>query len=95
MKNASEKAFYEPAPRARERFGVISIRELGEIVAETVGYRGKIVFDTSKPDGTPRKLCDTSLLRSLGWTPKIPLRAGVASAYRDFLRESASGSLRK
>lgn len=72
----------------------VSIRELGEIVAETVGYRGKIVFDTSKPDGTPRKLCDTSLLRSLGWTPKIPLRAGIASAYRDFLRESASGTLR-
>lgn len=72
----------------------VSIRELGKIVAETVGYRGEIVFDTSKPDGTPRKLCDTTLLRSLGWTPKIPLRVGIASAYRDFLRESAAGTLR-
>ncbi len=72
----------------------VSIRELGKIVAETVGYRGEIVFDTSKPDGTPRKLCDTTLLRSLGWTPKIPLRIGIASAYRDFLRESAAGTLR-
>lgn len=72
----------------------ISIRELGSLVAETVGYTGKIVFDTSKPDGTPRKLCDTSLLRSLGWTPKIGLRDGLASTYRDFLRESAAGTLR-
>lgn len=72
----------------------ISIRALGELVAETVGYTGKIVFDPSKPDGTPRKLCDTSLLRSLGWTPKIGLRRGLASTYRDFLRESAAGTLR-
>lgn len=72
----------------------ISIGELGKIVAEIVGYAGKIVFDESKPDGTPRKLCDTTLLRSLGWSPKIDLRHGIASAYEDFLRESAAGTLR-
>lgn len=72
----------------------VSIRELAEIIAETVGYEGKIVLDTSKPDGTPRKLCDTSLLRSLGWKPKYDIRSGVRSAYQDFLRELADGTAR-
>lgn len=72
----------------------VSIRELGEIVSNAVGYTGKIVFDASKPDGTPRKLCDSSALRALGWTPKIDLQRGVELAYRDFLNESAAGTLR-
>lgn len=72
----------------------VSIGELGKMVAEAVGYEGEIVFDSDKPDGTPRKLCDTSLLRSLGWAPKISLRRGIAMTYEDFLRESAAGTLR-
>ena len=72
----------------------VSIRELAEIVAETVGYKGKIVQDTTKPDGTPRKLCDTTLLRSLGWTPKYNIREGVKLTYQSFLDELASGKIR-
>ncbi len=62
----------------------ISIKELAYLVARTVGYNGKIVFDTSKPDGTPRKLMDVSFLHSLGWTHKIDLEAGIKSVYADF-----------
>lgn len=72
----------------------ISIRGVAELVAETVGYNGRIVNDLSKPDGTPRKLSDISLIRSTGWSPKISLRDGVASAYQDFLRELGSEQLR-
>ena len=72
----------------------ISIRELAEIVAETTGFKGRIVLDQSKPDGTPRKLCDTSLLRSTGWKPKYDIRSGVRSAYESFKRELKSGRAR-
>ncbi len=72
----------------------VSIGELAEIVAQTVGFKGKIVHDTSKPDGTPRKLCDTSLLRSTGWKPKYDIRAGVKQTYQCFLRELADGTIR-
>ena len=71
-----------------------SIRGVAELVAETVGFNGKIVNDLSKPDGTPRKLSDISLIRSTGWSPKISLRDGLASAYQDFLRELDSEQLR-
>jgi len=59
----------------------ISISELAELVADVVGYRGKIVYDTSKPDGTPRKLLDVSKLTALGWRPKISLREGIRQTY--------------
>ncbi len=72
----------------------IPIRELGELVAETVGFHGDIVQDTTKPDGTPRKLMDSSRLRSLGWQPSVALRDGLKLAYEDFLQASASGSVR-
>lgn len=72
----------------------VSIARLAEIVAETVGYRGRIVRDESKPDGTPRKLSDTSLLRSFGWRPKYDIKSGVAHAYASFLRELESGAVR-
>ncbi len=62
-----------------------SIRELAEIVAAVVGYRGRFVHDTSKPDGMPRKLLDASRLSALGWRAAIGLREGIAQAYRDFL----------
>ena len=72
----------------------ITIGELAKIVAETVGFKGKIVQDTSKPDGTPRKLCDTTLLRSTGWTPKYNIRSGVQQTYKCFLKELESGNIR-
>ncbi|MEI7864988.1 MAG: GDP-L-fucose synthase [Chthoniobacterales bacterium] len=62
----------------------VTIRELAETVCEVLGYGGSLEFDTSKPDGTPRKLLDISKIKSLGWSPKISLRAGIADAYRWF-----------
>ena len=62
----------------------VTIRELAETVRRIVGFNGEIVWDTSKPDGTPRKLMDSSRLFALGWTPKIPLEEGIALAYEDF-----------
>ncbi|HMO66250.1 MAG TPA: GDP-L-fucose synthase [Verrucomicrobiota bacterium] len=73
----------------------VTIRELAELVREATGYGGRLVFDPSKPDGTPRKLMDTSRIRATGWAPRIPLREGVARTYRDFLREQAEGRLRE
>ena len=63
----------------------ITITELARSVAEIVGFRGEIVYDTSKPDGMPRKLLDVSRLSALGWKAKVSLRAGLAKAYADFL----------
>ncbi|MCB0920612.1 MAG: GDP-L-fucose synthase [Actinobacteria bacterium] len=62
----------------------ISIRELADLVAQVVGFGGRIEWDTSKPDGTPRKLLDVARLRDLGWEPSISLRDGVASTYEWF-----------
>ncbi len=72
----------------------ISILELAKLIAKVVGYDGSIVTDQSKPDGTPRKLTDTSLLRSTGWAPGISLQEGLIRTYADFLEEASSGSLR-
>jgi GDP-L-fucose synthase len=63
----------------------ITIRELAETVCDVLGFEGSLEFDTSKPDGTPRKLLDISKIKSLGWSPKIPLREGIADAYRWFV----------
>jgi GDP-L-fucose synthase len=59
----------------------VTIRELAAIVADVVGYRGELVFDTSKPDGTPRKLLDVSRIQALGFVPRIELREGIASTF--------------
>jgi GDP-L-fucose synthase len=72
----------------------VTIRELTELVASVVGYRGRITWDASKPDGTPRKLLDSSRLTKLGWTAKIGLRAGVEKAYASYCAEKAAGTLR-
>ncbi len=64
----------------------ISIRDLALLVKEVVGFQGELVFDASKPDGTPRKLMDVSKLRGLGWEAKLPLREGIALAYADFIK---------
>ena len=66
----------------------VSIRELAETVRETLGFDGDLVFDTSKPDGTPRKLLNIEKLRSLGWSPRIPLREGILDAYAWFLKSA-------
>ena len=63
----------------------LSIRDLATTISDIVGYQGRISFDTSKPDGTPRKLMDVGRLHSLGWHAKIGLREGLALAYADFL----------
>jgi GDP-L-fucose synthase len=70
----------------------ISIRELAEVVRQVVGFQGEICWDNSKPDGTPRKLLDSSRLFALGWRPKIELRAGIQRAYEDFLSRSTAPS---
>ncbi len=67
----------------------VSIRELAETVMDVIGFRGDIVFDASKPDGTPRKLLDVSRLRDIGWQARTPLREGIALAYRDFVARHA------
>jgi GDP-L-fucose synthase len=63
----------------------LTICQLAESIADTVGYLGKVTFDTSKPDGTPRKLMDSSRLNAMGWFPKVNLKEGLALAYEDFL----------
>lgn len=72
----------------------VTIRELVEMVAEVVGYKGRIVWDKSKPDGTPRKLLDTTRLNQLGWKPQISLKDGLAQTYASFLEEMRSNRLR-
>ena len=72
----------------------VSIRELTECVAAVTGFGGRIAWDATKPDGTPRKLMDVSRLAGLGWQAKIALREGVEKTYASFLAEQAAGVLR-
>ena len=71
----------------------VTIRELAETVAAVAGFQGELVFDSTKPDGTPRKLLDTTRLTSLGWKPKIKLRAGIEGVYEWFKRHVADARL--
>ncbi|MCC6509363.1 MAG: GDP-L-fucose synthase, partial [Pirellulaceae bacterium] len=73
----------------------LSILELAQLVAQTVGYTGRIELDTTKPDGTPRKLTDISLLRSTGWKPSVSLEDGLARTYKAFLAETQSQTRRE
>lgn len=68
----------------------VTIRELAETARRVVGYTGDLVFDTSKPDGTPRKLLDVTRLAALGWSPRIGLDDGIAQVYRWYLEQSAT-----
>jgi GDP-L-fucose synthase len=67
----------------------ISIRELVELICDVVGFDGELAWDTTKPDGTPRKLLDVTRLRELGWQATIPLRDGIEQTYDWFLKNVA------
>jgi GDP-L-fucose synthase len=73
----------------------ISIRDLAALVAELAGFEGEIAWDSSKPDGTPRKVLDSSNLRELGWAPQISLRDGIASTIAWYIDASAKGVARR
>jgi GDP-L-fucose synthase len=72
----------------------LSIRELAELVAEIVGYQGELVFDSTKPDGTPRKLLDVGKIHSLGWKAQVGLRDGLTETYRWYQEQVAAGTVR-
>lgn len=86
-----ENKLHEVAPDGILNVGFgeeVSIRDLAVLVQQVVGYHGKVVWDTAKPDGTPRKLLDSSRIQSLGWTPRIPLKEGIQQVYTWFLSQS-------
>jgi GDP-L-fucose synthase len=68
----------------------VTIRELAETVCDVLGFEGTLEFDPTKPDGTPRKLLDIQKIKSLGWSPKIPLRDGIADAYDWFIKNQST-----
>jgi GDP-L-fucose synthase len=67
----------------------ITIGQVAQAIRETVGYQGDITYDISKPDGTPRKLMDSSRLNELGWKAQVGLEDGLKSAYQDYLNNQA------
>jgi GDP-L-fucose synthase len=73
----------------------VTIREVAELIAKVTGFKGELLWDSSKPDGTLRKLMDSSKLLATGWRPKYDLETGLRHAYADFLASQASGSLRQ
>jgi GDP-L-fucose synthase len=77
--------YTDPAPLNIGCGSDITIAELAEIVRAVVGLEAQLVFDTSKPDGTPQKLLDSSRMTALGWAPKISLKDGIESVYRWFV----------
>lgn len=72
----------------------LTISELAHTIARITGYRGRVVYDSSKPDGTPRKLLDVSRLERLGWKARIPLEEGIRQSYRWFLEQQKAGHVR-
>ncbi len=72
----------------------LTIREVVELVAKVVGFNGELLFDTSKPDGAPRKLVDSGRLAALGWKPQVALEDGLRAAYQDFLCRLEAGTVR-
>lgn len=68
----------------------VTIRELAEMIAHAIGFRGTVTFDASKPDGTPRKLLDIGRMKALGWVPKITLESGITAVVKDYMREAAA-----
>jgi GDP-L-fucose synthase len=85
---------YDAEPMVNIGWGEdVTIRELAELVVSAIGYRGRLIFDTSKPDGTPRKLLDTTRLTGLGWRPRIPLKIGIELTYAWFREHSTDARL--
>jgi GDP-L-fucose synthase len=72
----------------------VTIRELAETVSHVIGFQGRLEWDATKPDGTPRKLMDSSKLLATGWKPKFDLESGIRDAYADFLEHLRTGSVR-
>jgi GDP-L-fucose synthase len=70
----------------------LSIRELAALICEVVGFRGRLEFDATKPDGTPRKLMDSGRLERLGWRARIGLREGIGMAYAEYLKTLGGGA---
>jgi len=68
----------------------VTIRELAGLICEVIGYNGRLAFDASKPDGTPRKLLDVSRIQSVGWQPRIPLPDGIRETYAWYLENAAA-----
>lgn len=87
MENYSEEQFINVGSGSD-----ISIRALAELVRRIVGFKGEIAWDTSKPDGTPRKLMDSSRLFTLGWRPQVDLETGIRLAYEDFLKRHGTAA---
>ena len=85
MRNYSEEQFINVGSGSE-----VTIQQLAEQVRQAVGYAGGIVWDTSKPDGTPRKLMDSSRLFALGWKPRVTLETGLRLAYEDFLKRGVA-----
>ncbi|MGO8764898.1 MAG: GDP-L-fucose synthase family protein [Limisphaerales bacterium] len=81
MENYSEEQFINVGSGSE-----ISVKDLAELVGKVVGFQGKIAWDHSKPDGTPRKLMDSSRLFALGWKPRVGLKEGIRLAYEDFCK---------
>jgi GDP-L-fucose synthase len=73
----------------------LTIKELAELVAELAGFKGELAWDSSKPDGTPRKVLDVSKVKALGWSPKISLRDGIASTIAWYKDATAKGEVRR
>ena len=87
--NYSDVAFEDETGTVQSHVNVgsgkeVTIKGLAETVADVVGFQGEIEWDATRPDGTPRKLMDSSKLRNLGWKPEFDLREGIAQAYEDF-----------
>lgn len=87
---ADAMKFIMQAPTTHDLYNIgcdhdLAISEIATTIAEVVGFEGKIVYDSSKPNGTMRKLLDSSRIRSLGWTPKVDEKSGLSSAYEDLL----------
>ncbi len=87
MENYSEKQFINVGYGSD-----VTIKELAELIQKTVGHEGEVQWDSSKPNGTPKKLMDSSKLRSLGWAPKISLEEGIIRVYQDFISHESQYS---
>jgi GDP-L-fucose synthase len=86
--------FYDAEPIVNIGWGQdVTIRELAELVMSAIGYSGRLIFDSTKPDGTPRKLLDVTRLTELGWQAKIPLKIGIERTYEWFKEHSADARL--